>query len=552
MSDLTNNLTIQSKSSSLAFTGNELVYKIKTTNRFSVNGSPPIILIQISDPGPVNDEILTIEFMDHTLVFTFKDSPDESGLQLPTNPGVSLANYLQLVIDALKANYLLSKYYKIFELSGDIRIESKAADSIFKITVSDNATNLSTINVTNGIDSVENQGYKIMVRPVIEGDVLGEERIPVYENGGDQIGKIGISDYLKHIGASFPFPGETGTVIYHSPDLKKCWIEYAEYYENSVKKIFSSKNTDYMYTLKGGLDTRKIAKLNEAGTSVFEYIRDRKDFLTNRPLYNKVLLNQHEILSYVNLDSQISTINVVIHAWWRDGTEAEHIKATTQTQTFNLFDFDVTPFRLEMENWHTGPSPLNMEALIWRTPYKYKVWLEDGAGNMLTVGRTYEIVEKNRYDHQFIFRNSYGRYDTVRLTGKAERGAEVEREVINHNRSDADLAIRQFQQKQSNAQEQQSLKVNTGYLDKVSLQPDVYRDYLRELQMSREVYEIVNGELYPSLVESSRLVSQKNGEQLQYVEFEIIRAYTDEHYVRDQKLIPDQFFTPEFNYRFVQ
>lgn len=539
------NLSIISKPSLFAFTGNELVYKIKTTNRFSSAGAPAILNISVSDPGPNLNDTVTFGWMDYTLVFTFKDAPDESGLQLPTkNAAWSIALYVDNLIDALKTNYILTKYYNVTEDSGNILFTSKQYDALYEISATVSASNISINNAVSPSGKTERAGYKIMVRPVMAGEILGEERIPVFEENDEQIGKIGISDYLKNIATSFPFPGTTGTVIHPSPDLKKCWIEYAEYYENSVRKILTAESSDYFYTLPGGIDKRKLGELNDNGISVFEYFRDRLDFLTHQPLRKYVLENQQEIFSFIILDFQLSTLNVKIKAYWLNGNTATHTKASIQAGFMQLKDFDLTPFRLELNMWDpTGAS-------AW--PYKFEFWLEDQNDEMITTPRTFILADEGRYDHQFIFRNSLGRYDTVRMTGKAERGAEVDREVINHNRSDADLAIRQFQQMHSKAQEQQSLKVNTGYLDKVSLQPEVYRDYLREFQMSREVYEIVNGVLYPSLVASSSLVSQKDGEQLQYIEFEIIRAYTDEHYVRDPKLIPDQFFSPEFNYRFVQ
>lgn len=538
-----NNLSIQSKPSLFAFTGNELVYKIKTTNRFSSQGTPAILFISVTDPGPLNGETMTIGWMDYSLQFSFNDTPDESGLQLPTNPGVNLENYLQLLIDALKTNYLLSKYYDITIESGSIQIRSKAWDSLFAFTAFESASNLVLINATQPSGKVAREGYKIMVRPVMDGEVLSEERVSMYEENDEQIAKFDISDYLKSIGASFPFPGETGTIVHDSPDLKKCWIEYAEYYENTVRKILSAESSDFFYTLPGGIDKRKLRELNDDGKTAFEYIRDRVDFLTHQPLRKYVLLNQHEVLSYLVTDSNIQTLTVKIEAKWNSGEEVEFNAESVQAGFMQLKDFDFTPFRLNLSNKDPNGQ---------RIPDSFRFWLVDQNNEIKTVPRTYFIKDKTRYIHQFIFRNSMGRYDTVCMTGKAARTAKTNREVLTFNRSDADLTVRQFQQKHSSSKEQQSLKVNTGYLDKVTPQPDVYRDYLREFQLSREVYEIVNGELYPSLVVSSSVISQKDGEQLQFLEFEIIRAYTDEHYVRDSKLIPDQFFSPEFNYRFIK
>jgi hypothetical protein len=138
----------------------------------------------------------------------------------------------------------------------------------------------------------------------------------------------------------------------------------------------------------------------------------------------------------------------------------------------------------------------------------------------------YFYLDETYYENQrsFIFKNSFGVFDSLRCTGKFISGLEYQRETSQ--------MIPQELETFSNApivatkiEETRTFKANTGWLDRE------YLMYLRDFLRSTEIYEVdPDGNLFKCILTSKKMDLLEDKNQNYYLSFEYERAYTDQFY----------------------
>ena len=112
----------------------------------------------------------------------------------------------------------------------------------------------------------------------------------------------------------------------------------------------------------------------------------------------------------------------------------------------------------------------------------YKVWLEDGAGNMLTEVRTYRMESEFRRNVRFVlFANSLGGYDTICLTGQGEEAVALTRNISDRY-PDYAFNPQYAEQVINSVTGERQLTINTGWLKASG------RAYLQELALTKDAY----------------------------------------------------------------
>jgi hypothetical protein len=153
----------------------------------------------------------------------------------------------------------------------------------------------------------------------------------------------------------------------------------------------------------------------------------------------------------------------------------------------------------------------------------WSVFLTDGSE---PISETYEFILDPHYkefDRQFLFRNSFGWYDAIRVTGKVES-------TLTHDRTEG-YRIIEDPETDFNAPdknfinfETQTFKATTGWVSKNA------QNWLRDFLLTKEVYEIINGRIYPVKITSKKSTKGKDGDYNLMLDFEYSRAYKDVFY----------------------
>jgi hypothetical protein len=122
----------------------------------------------------------------------------------------------------------------------------------------------------------------------------------------------------------------------------------------------------------------------------------------------------------------------------------------------------------------------------------------------------------------FIFQNSYGKaYDVVRFTGKGSMDIDVDYSTSTSdtigNYTSFNAPVSKFA-----ASEVQKLKCNSGWISRET------KDYLRELLLSKQVFEYKDKCLYPVVITNDKVKEFfTDDEHLYSIEIDYDRAYRD-------------------------
>jgi len=153
----------------------------------------------------------------------------------------------------------------------------------------------------------------------------------------------------------------------------------------------------------------------------------------------------------------------------------------------------------------------------------WNVWLSSGQQVISEVYNFNIDQTYKEYDRQFLFRNSFGWYDVMRATGKVNR-------ILTFVKTEGYAVVEDFETVLNSPDrnffsfETQTFTATTGWVSKQS------QEWLRDFLISREVYEIIDGLLYPIKITSKKSTQGKDGDYNLSLDFEYARAYKDLYY----------------------
>jgi len=235
-------------------------------------------------------------------------------------------------------------------------------------------------------------------------------------------------------------------------------------------------------------------------------------FLTWCPRAKNTTATQLERLFFLVCDNNNLSLTPYIEVDYDDAsTETYTLDAITMAN-FGVIELQVGYADLQLGDIHPE-----------RTVTGWKVWLQRDA---VPVSEIFEFTLDERvreFDRQFIFRNSFGWYDTALMTGKIENTLEFDRTsgytILEEIESVYNAPDKAFLNK-----EQQTYKGSTGWLKSSCL------DWLRDMFLSKEIYEMIGGRCYPLLITSKKVVKGKDAEYNLQLDIEYRRAYNDVFY----------------------
>lgn len=528
-------LTLLKSPPAVSLVGNDILFKVETDNQYLNYGSYAELIIRWTT-GDSNGDSFTLAWGNKEIVFTCATTPDDSGLQYPAYTSGPVDDWVESLVPYFKANYLLSQDYTIvWQVSGSIiRIKSINNGTQYSFTLTPGTSNIIEYANTAGIDPVLRNFYQLVCRIWLQGSsdtLLGESRL---DPDTDGYALFKIQEYLvNELTFHFEWPESSTTFLFKkSGIINRFYIEYAESYENEVKKLFSTEET-VNYAILGGIDRKSESELNEADKTWWDQFLFQKDFLTNQPRELYVSKTQPVKLSCLVWESSVTSIKLIILVTYTDGL------GTSITKTITAVQYDVFECILSVQK-------LGLESLSIKEIASYEVYITDQDDNRLSISR-YFYIDSKYYENEriFIFQNSKGVADVVRFTGISEANVALERNsAVKINQEG--FTWRNFEIEDYDNLEIQKFKINSGWLNDLAIRPKQYADYLREFYLSPKIYELVNNRLYPIRILSKKQQISQSDESLISMEFEAERAYTDKYFSQDENIHPGTGFESKF------
>jgi hypothetical protein len=541
------NITVESYPAGAEFANNDVVFSLKTTNMYSTEGVKAVLILILTDIWSATGHF-TLSWGTNSVTFTLVASPDESGSQIRyASPGEDLNLWGADFVESMKSNYLLSRDFDIVGGAGatySIELTAKEYGGEYTLALSDNnITYLTEDDNTAGVTPILRENYKLLARVIMksgfallghssEDIYLGEDRLTPDTDG---YADFDVKGYLKPEMQDKPvflFPETLSDFLIDRTDqCRQFFIRYTEIYEGLARRIYSTEENKN-FILAGGIDFIKMAKYHEDSSSFWDMMQYNKDFLTWQPVTKKVWPRQPEKLYFLVWDADTDEINLKVKIYYTDDTTHTFTKASETAYQYSLWECVVSYNKLDLISL---PESANKEI------EKYEIWIEDQDDTKISVSRFFELDRKVYTNARiFIFRNSLSGFDTIRCTGETIKSTELTRTVV-ETLNDFDFTSLNPQIRNDIAFEQQVYKASTGFITKE------YAEYLREFELSSEVYEFILNRLYPVILTSKKSEIHKDNSHLHYREFEYARAYKDSHYSYDDNLLGSKNFNKSFN-----
>jgi hypothetical protein len=482
-------LTIIKNLETLCPVDNPKIVQIGTDNQYSVQGLTAKLYLKFSITDEFAGKHLVFSWNGKSITMTLAAVPDDSGQQMhPALGGQPLSDWLGILCTDLKANYYLSKDFDISVTGGNtIRFIAWQFGVIYNLDFIPDGGTIAGITedpvAVAGIDPVLRDFYNVFLQvKSLDSEVsLGQDMVGPDLSG---ICNFDIHDLLcDYLTPEFEWPHGAGdTHAARAKFIKKFRVIYAESYDREFKKLFTLSGDHY--AILGGFDYKILAALNGISYSLSEFIISFKAFLTWQPLVKRITTTQRDKLFFLVYDV-IRNLVPHIKVYYADATAP----TTHQVTSFAVSQYEV-------HELYTDYVSLAIAAKLpeGKTCLKYDYWLEDESNNIISQVRTFEIeFRQQQFSRTFIFRNSFGAYDVFRATGRKKHINKYERMVLERNLSEFTLA-QQYQ-----ILESESFQVSSGYISKTT------KNWLRELMLSEEVFEILGDYKFPILIQNEEV-----------------------------------------------
>jgi len=513
-------ITLQSTPPNILFAGNPSLYKIFSDNMFETAGRKCTFSLAIGTADITVGDTLTFTLADKSFVFTTTDRAplSETGLELPIAQSTHAQQCWSLAVyQCFKSHFHLSSLFNIsreyISLQWCLIFTAKKEGPTYNTTVTTTINNLSVIGYVAGIDPISRDNFSIL------GGIWDKNMNPLFVDAKslDSSGNVtfNFSEYLCNIldnnllpKFTFPFDPTVNYKLF-SNYILEFYAGFAERYSVNVLKIhFDTLRS----AVPGGLNRETLVAYNAAGQDFFDG-ENLRSFLTWAPLVKTTGKTVPEkLFFYVYPGLNAEFFELVVKVWFTDGTcDFVH------SGPFAAAENDVIECSV-------GYKQLKLESLFpTKIVASWDVTLDQYQTGVLGLQRTF-ILDQQVYEHEriFIFQNSFGRaYDVVRFTGKGSMNLEYDFAVNNYRILEQD-SFYNAPSRKSDTSEVQKMITNSGW---ISLE---MKDYLRDMLLSRQVFEIKDNLLYPIVITNNQVKEYFiDGKYLYSLDLEYDRAYRD-------------------------
>jgi len=251
-----------------------------------------------------------------------------------------------------------------------------------------------------------------------------------------------------------------------------------------------------MYAIKAGLANEDFYAYGDSFWKNWQI--GQRQFLTWQPNYKSIFEDQEEYLQFVlNFTPKPQVLKLRYQSYDNDGVSSDAITAMSLA---NPLLYSVIT------------CPVGMEALaIPADAARYDVWLSNEQDKRVSEVRSFFVDHSHEeFDRSILFVNSLGGWDTLRLTGQAQRSLKVVQSTAEIERP-ADAGVDFSELKIISIEGEYDFQISTGYLKRDAIN---YLRYLDELLLSEEVYLITDKGHRPLQLTTTAMVDQADNQDL--------------------------------------
>ena len=513
------------------FAGNPVQFKLNSDNSKSVGGYICQFQLVVSAADITAGHIITFAFPDKTLVFTNVSTPDDSGTQVQKGSTTGEYNaWAQRFFDCLRSNFEFCSRMSFIlgPITGSNRViwftalERSARCSPYITT---NLVTVLKVGFFPGADIVMRNNFSIIGGIWdIDYNQIAQDIKPVDYDGNVT---FNFSEYLttlmnNHLVPYFTFPFDPANLLKRFPEyVMPFYAGFAERYDGTIKKVHFDT---LRYAVPGGLNRETIIAYNTLGTSFFDVEDNQKAFLTWAPDFKQSSPAVPEkLFFYLGAAPSYGIARIAYTVYFTDGTHATGALPEIEVQPNDVVELSI------------GYSALNLDTTYpTQTVSSWSVWFQGAEGTAIEETPVYtffDVSEKRTFvldpayyenERIFIFQNSFGKaWDVVRFTGKGY--ADIALEFLSAtNENTSEVTFYNAPSVKFAASELQKLRVNSGWVTKEM------KDYFRELLLSKEVYELIDDQIFPVIITTDKSKEHLVDDQYLYnLEIEYDRAYRD-------------------------
>jgi hypothetical protein len=430
----------------------------------------------------------------------------------------TFSTWAEKIYNALAANYHLATGFEITLAAAEgasraIRFDARdyGDRNIITYTAGD-ATGIAQATQSDGTEPELRENFGI-VASLWQNDVKEAEEIKPVDSTGRAT--FDLSDYLMSLidaDARFTWPEVSGTNTYQRSDYLLAYrVSLAEKYSGTVRKMTFGEE---VHAIGGGLSRETLMRLNEDSEEFFGVAANKQKFLTWSPPLREIGTGIFQKLFFAFQDPTDD------YTQWRPVCTVLFENGSVQT-IYPAALASITPWsvvEIIVGYDHLGLGLLNPTSAVVRWHISLQNELYETISEVKAFQLDSDFYENER---QFLFRNSFSAYDIVRFTGQMEMTAEFERQVGNRVITDEVTGINAPGRMFLNT-ETQNMKTSSGWI------PLAEKKHLRDMLLSREVYEIIDGKLYPIVIKTSKAQQMlSDAVTLHSLEIEYERAYND-------------------------
>lgn len=503
-------ITVEKRPAQIAFAGNPLRYQVVSDAQYISPGTRTILELHFLGLDSTIGHNFQLSFMNMVLDFAISNGSNDLGLSIPPATSTdTLSSWSAKVGAAMAMNYYIHTYYDLVILGIDFFFIAKDFGAVYTMTYTNvNVIGISSLNHLPGVDTVVHPGFGVIAQVLDDqGVILGEDFRPV-----DSAGRIkfDLSDYLNSSIENFTIPHFTipGTIDKLKSfidGMKSYQVAFCEKYDGVIKKVWIE---DFRSVVMGGLSREGLVKWND-GNAFWDSVTNQQRFLTWCPSGKLTTQNQLERLYFLNVANVTLTLNYRV--FFTDGSN-QNISSQYSATANSIIEIQVG-----YEDLDLGYLQPLKQVMGWN------VWLNSGQQVISEVYNFNIDQTYKEYDRQFLFRNSFGWYDVMRATGKVNR-------ILTFVKTEGYAVVEDFETVLNSPDrnffsfETQTFTATTGWVTKQN------QEWLRDFLISREVYEIIDGLLYPIKITSKKSTQGKDGDYNLSLDFEYARAYKDLYY----------------------
>ncbi len=251
------------------------------------------------------------------------------------------------------------------------------------------------------------------------------------------------------------------------------------------------------------------------------YLPTNKKFMSWAPVEKEVDRAQEDYLNYFIFTVGVTSLKLRLKVYFDDATNTTSTVITRTGVNYGQL-------------YQIPTGPVNSGALLVnpaKNAIKYELWLTDQADVIISEVRTYIISEVSAPNKRFfMFLNSLGSFEVLCFSGKNEYSSEVSKNTsikylpYNYAALDGEKQV-------NNSALQNSTQISTGFF--TGRYGAAWRDYMRDFLLSRQVYDVTNGDRKPVIIQGGSYPMGADQLFQFYIRFTAMDAYEDENYTPD-------------------